>query len=283
MPRFEWDIANVHGTSVDTDGYQSTQHDADGEDQAGAPPNQSHHLFGSWGRAPDAVVEPSTGGGTGQPDPSKSAGVLVAMEGGVGHSWDLEHPPTIAILPTPLGGEHVTYSSAGNFTRHFNDGRICRSTTDAGGHGGRTISDWVTPTAFTRDAPWGREGFDATGWRVNHVGGARLTLGFISGLPAPFGGKGQSYVRAQADMVEINGSAITIGPTGAIGQPVAQALPLSAILTSIGAALTALQTAVGGAGPGGPAAAAASLPFVTAAMTQIAAALTTISTQTAIG
>lgn len=283
-----FDIANVTGTSIDPDGFQVTQWDAEGEENAGVAASQAHHMFGSWGRAPDAVVEPGTQGavGAGEPDPSRSAACLVGHEGGVAHVFDLEHVPTIANLPTPAGGEHLSYSIAGCFTRHMLDGSVVRSTTDTGGaaHAGTTIADWMRPTGFTRDAPWGRETFDNTGFRVKAAGGAKLSLGFVSGLPPPLNG-GQSYFRALANIVEINGGAISIGPTASDLESVAKAPQLVTVLTSLAAAIQAVQLALATITTSTPGATAAlaSAPAVAAAQTAVAGALALISTQTAIG
>lgn len=280
-----FDIAAVVGTNIDADGFDEIQHDAEGEQKAGAPSNQAHHFFGSWGRALDPVTEPAKEGAVGQPDPSKTSQVLVGYEGSSGHSWAMEDPRLINVLPTPGKGEHLTYSFSGCFTRHHIDGSISHATTDAGGFGGQTVAQRITPTSFMRFAPWGRETFDATGYRLTHAGGARFSMGFLSGLPAPLDG-GISYARVQADTIELNGAAIHIGPTASIVQPVAQAAPLVVVLNAIGVAMTALAAVTStlvpasGATVGQTGAAAAA---VTAAGVLIAQALLTISTQTAIG
>lgn len=284
------DIVNVTGTSIDPDGFQSTQYDAYGEEQSGVAAGQAHHFFGSWGRAPDPVVGPSTNGVVGTPDPAQSAQMLLLTEGGVSHAFDLQHVPTVGILPTPQPGEHIAYSQAGCFTRHFLDGSIAQSTTDqGGGQKGATVTQWVRPTEFIRFAPWGRETFDATGYRIKTAGGARFALGFVGGLPAPLDG-GQSYARLQAQIIEINGSAISIGPTGSIQQPVAQALPLSLILTDVAVALVAVQAALTAIATfpalvafGVPPAVTAAGVAVTAASISLGGALAAVSTQTAIG
>jgi hypothetical protein len=282
---FSIDIQNVVGTSIDADGFQSTQWDADGENDAGVTAGQAHHLFGSWGRAPDGTAESTATGaaGAGSLDPSKSAQCFVIHEGGTAHLLDLQHVPTMAIVPTPLGGEHVTYSTSGCFTRHHLDGSVSMATTDAGGGpSGQAIFFRVRPTERVYNAPWCRETYDATGMRWKHAGGARMALGYISGGPFP---AGKSYFRTQSDLVEINGAAVSIGPTGSAQQPVAQAAPLVSVL---GTLVTAMQTLTAAMGtittttPGATAAATA-LPAVQAAAASVASALTTISTQTAIG
>lgn len=281
------DIANVVGTSVDEDGFQSTQWDAEGEELASPSPGQAHHAFGFWGRAPDAVVEPAIqgGAGSGGVDPSRAAQCLKLEEGGLTHLIDLQHVPTQAILPTLLPGESMQYSSAGNFIRVQTDGSVSISTTDAGGAPtGQAIAFRVRPTERVYFAPWGTETFDAYGYRIRHVGGARLTLGYMAGLPEPLSG-GQSTARLAADVVEITGSGVAIGPTAAVRQAVAQALPLSIVLESIATALQAIQIAMATittVSPGA-AAAAASAPAVEAAVAAVSSALETISTQTAIG
>lgn len=273
----EWDIGVAMGSSIDADGFQDTQYDAEGEDQSGAAPYETHHFFGSWGRPLDPVVDAG-----GQPDPSRGCPMLYALEGGKGHAWALEDPRIVPILPTPAPGEHITYSSAGCFTRHHVDGSISHATTDKGGQGGFTVASRVLPTGFQRFGSFGRETFDAGGWRVKHASGAQVALGAIGGLPAPLSSLG-SFFRVTAGIIEINASAVTIGPTGAAGQPVAQAAPLVTVLATVAASLTAITAAIQSdpqiAAPAKAAVAAA----VTASVASISACLPLISTQTAIG
>lgn len=275
MPRMEADVVNVATTTIDADGFELSQHDADGEQ--GSLPFEAHHPFGVWGRPFDGVT-----GTDGQVDASQSGDQLIFYIGGIGHALKLGDPRVIPNVPAPAPGETVLYGSAGCFGRFHVDGSVSIATTDSGGDsGGQTVAQRVTPSSFERYAPWGRETFDAMSYRVAHAGGSKLTLGYVSG-PGPLQG-GQSYARVQAQIVEINGSMVSIGPSGVPAQPVVQAQPLQTILTSISTALLAIQTGVAGIPSGGSAAASAMAPAIAAAVAQIATALEIIATQSAIG
>lgn len=277
MPNADIDIVNVVGTHVDANGFLSLQPEAEGPNGA-APPYPTMHWHGLWSCPRDPVVDP----GSGRPDPSKSCSMLRWLEGSSGFSFPLHDVRTIADLPIGTPGETIVHNDFGAFSRYHEDGSITHSTTSAGGAStGQTIADRITPTGFLRFAPWGKQTFDATGFRVKHVGGARFALGYAGGLIPGL----ESYARIQADIVEINASAIAFGPAGVPTQPVAQAVPLVAILGTISDALVAIQVAMGTitAGSGGGPAAAAAAPQVEAAVAAIAGALVVISTQTAIG
>lgn len=280
MP-FEWDILNHVSSNIDPDGFHEATGDEAGEDNSGALPGQSHHMFGSMGRAPDAVLDPSSG----QPDPSKSAGLLRAYEGGTAHTWQMEHAPTMAILPSIVAGEHLTYAAAGNFTRHYLDGSIAQSTTDGGGVDGRSVSTWIRPTYFARNAPWGTEKFDATGYRIRHVGGAARSMGYFSGGPPPIGG-GKAYIRDVSDIHDIVAGTITIGPPGADAEPVVKATALiEGVLAPMMDAIRALQIAMATittTTPGATAAASVEAQ-IEAAQLAVGTALELVSTQSAIG
>lgn len=276
MQSFHWDIYNVTGSSVDADGFHSVTVDAEGEQ--GSVPIPVQHMHGLWSMPLDPVVDP----GSGEPIPSKACAVLVAWEGSSGHAWPVNDPRVVANLPTGVPGETILFNDFGAFIREHADGSISLSTTTTGGSpAGQTVASRVMPTGFLEFAPWGRRTFDQNGFRVTHVGGAKLSLGYAGGLVPGL----SSTFLAQADIVSISGSAVSIGPSGVAQQPVAQALPLVTILADIAAALQAINAGMAlitsltpGAGP-----AAAAAPFVQTAAAAIASALATISTRTAIG
>jgi hypothetical protein len=280
MP-FEFDLLNHVSSNIDADGFHEATGDEAGEDQSGALAGQTHYMFGSMGRAPDAILDPSSG----QPDPSKSATLLRAYEGGTSHTWQMEHAPTMAILPAIQPGEHLTYSMAGCFSRHYLDGSIAQSTTDGGGVDGRTVATWVRPTYFARMAPWGTEKFDASGYRLSHVGGAVRSVGYFSGGPPPISG-GKSYIRDTSDIHDIVAGAITIGPPNVPAGSVVKATELvEGVLQPIAVALRALQVAMATittTTPGATAAASCEAE-IEAAQLAVGTALELIATQSAIG
>jgi hypothetical protein len=277
--QLDLDIVNIVATNIDDDGFLEGQYDADGDE--GSPSYPHRHPHGLFSRPLDPVVDD----GTGQVDPSQACSAFAFHQGGEGHIIALDDPRTVAKLPAILPGETCLHNDFGCFQRLTADGSLVQSTTTTGGgNDGQGVAQWVTPTMHQRTAPWGRETFDQMSFRWAHAGGAKLTLGFISGMPAPMD-SGRSYVRAQADMVELNASAITIGPTGSVSQPVAYAQPLVDILSAIGIALSAISTALATGAPsgGGIPGAAVVAPLVVNCEELISGALITISTQTAIG
>lgn len=270
------DIENVTGSHVDADGFLTVTCDVDGEQ--GSVPHEVHHLGGLWYCPLDPVTDPNSGA----PDPSQAGQALTLAEGGGAHCLLLSNPKTVKTLPIGVKGETMVFNDFGAFSRWHKDGSITHSTTTAGGaSSGQTVADRILPDSFIRFAPWGRETFNMTGWRVSHVGGGALKLGTAGGLAPGL----SSYFRATADMIELNGSAVHIGPTGSIIQPVAQALPLSAILTNIATALQAVQVAIGSITSISPGSAAlpALIPIIETAVASIASAMTTMPTRTAIG
>lgn len=284
----ELDIANVTSTGVDADGYLEVQHDAEGEQNAGVPGGQACYPHGLWSRPIDPQIDPASG----QPIPSKACRVLTMYEGGVLHSMPLDDPRVVAALPAINAGETILYGDFGNFFRLHADGSCSIATTDKGGNPtGRTVALRVTPTEKTFDSPWGQERFDQSAWKMVHTpSGARITAGGIGGLPGPLG-QLSSYIRMQAALIEINATALTLGPSGGIAQNVVQAqafysevlVPIAAALGGIAAALEGLQITVDPSmtKPCTPPIQAA-VPLCAAAVTAIAISLPTVSTQCAI-
>src|SRR5437868_1259468 len=150
MPRVDFDIVNIVTTSVDEDGFELSQHDADGEQ--GSLPWETHHPMGIWSRPTDGVLT-----GDGQVDAASSGNALRFYLGGIGHILKLEDPRVVPNIPAPGPGETVVYGSAGCFVRFHADGSVSFATTDSGGDsGGQTVAQRVTPSSFERYAAWGR-------------------------------------------------------------------------------------------------------------------------------
>lgn len=307
-----FDIATQLSSQIDEDGFEDVQQNAEGEGSSGASPMERHHFYGCWGRALDPVVSQVPAGqpGSGQPDPAKGAQMLFAFEGSQAHGWTMEDPRVVPVIPTPDKGCAVFYGinpAAGQsgtllgccFVRTHQDGRISiATTTTGGGQDGQTVLEEVSQNGFVRQAgPYGTERFGSfgppggsalfTGYQLSVAGGARMTMGYIGGLPAGLG----TSIKLTASMVRISGN-VAIGPKGSDLQPVAQALPLVAVLQALSAALdgiglalpaiaTDLQTLGGGNASKAPIAAVAAL--VASAQTAVGGALAAISTVTAVG
>ena len=298
----DFDLGAVTLSSYDDNGFLGVQYDAEGENNSGVEPYEAHPTNGCLHRPLDPVVDDQ-----GSPDESKSSNVMYAMRGGQGHAFVLGDPRVVPLLPILQKGETMVYADQGHFVRLMQDGSIAMMTTDtthpgtvdAAATSGQTIASIVDPNGFVRYGPMGAESFTQPSYRLSHVGGARMTLGYAGGLVPNLG----SYIRFSASMVTIDGTSITIGPPDAPTMPVAQAQPLLAILTTMEAAVAAVQAALIGIqaalaaiGPqtvapptvAGPIAAAAGLVStaagaVTTAATAVAGALPLISTQTVIG
>lgn len=266
----EWDIQTVIGSHVDEDGFLELQLDDLGDE--GGPPVPVQYIHGLWACPLDAEVDPDSG----QPIPAKASAAFSIYEGGERHCVPLSDPRTIGQLPLGKPGEAILHNDYGCYVRLHENGAIsAATTTDGGAPSGQAVTQWVQPTYFARSAPWGQERFDQHAYRIRHVGGARLTLGYAGGLVP---GQGSTF-RAQADMVEINGSSVSIGPSGVPAGPVVAAQQFQTVLTAVGVALTAVQTSL--ADPtllGSPSAAP-----VAAAVALIATFLETCSTRTAVG
>lgn len=264
------DYANVVTTSIDADGFETLQHDAYGEQNSGMPPATREHMLGSWARPLDPQVD-----GSGQPVPSQACGALITDNGGRISAFALGDPRSISkLVPAPAPGEHVVYNCFGAFVRLHADGSISTVTTSTGGGlDGHTVASVVAPDRFARFAPWGREVWNASGYRLKFGGAdgsAKVALGYSAG---------SYYFRVQANAIELNAAEVSIGPNDSLPQPVAKAAALVAILQQVAAALAALQASVAASPSGG----AASAGLVTAAVASIQGALVAISTQSAIG
>lgn len=91
------------------------------------------------------------------------------------------------------------------------DGSASLITTDDNTPTGNSVFLRLSPTAFQVVAPWGTIIFDATGFHVKTASGARLDLGGIFGLPAPFNAL-TSYAKLSAGTVKCDGTQVLLGP-----------------------------------------------------------------------
>lgn len=276
-----WDMGVAMLSAYDADGFLEVQYDAEGENESGLFPYEAHSLGGMQHRPLDPVVDDN-----GLPDESQACTVLFATEGDKGHIFVLEDPRVIVNLPLLQKGETQVYAAAGQFILLGADGSITSVTTDDGGAPtGTTITDALTPDGCDLVAPWGRQSFDAHGWRVQTAGGGNFTIGYAGGLIPGLG----SFISAQADMIELDAAAITIGPTGVPAMGVTQAIPLATALETVTAALTTIATAIGTAvcaAPGSPLVAAglpSAISAIETAQTAIEGIPETCATQTALG
>lgn len=157
------------------------------------------------------------------------------------------------------------------------DGSIVHYTTIDNTKDGRAVAQWITPTGFRQEWPWGRTRLDSTGFHVQHLAGTkvcRFDVGSIA-APAPLDSF-STYFTIQAEMGRIDSSFVAIGPTGAVFSPVARADAVLAALVAIRAQLSALTTAVNSLAAT-PAASGVS-PGATGGVTTAIAALTTAAT-----
>ncbi len=223
-------------------GFHAVQ--VDGLGEPGVKADQLYHPYGFLSRPLDR--EPKTGRGCSVFWYSKGSSERLA--------WLANDPRVQALLPEILPGESFQYGAKGQFVRCHPDGKISTFTTDDATPNGKSVYSQVAPTGFTRVAPWGRETFDANGFHVKHVSGARIDLGAIAGLPPPLEAL-SSYFTVSAQMLRLEGSTVSIGPAGGAGMPAAKATVAqasdAAILAGLQATLLGLEavlTALGGVG-----------------------------------
>lgn len=153
-------------------------------------------------------------------------------------------------------GETVVFASGSQACSIYkNDGSVTHMTTENGQSSGPTVYERMAPDGCVRFARWGKETFDATGFHLFTFSGARLDMGGIGGLPAPFASLG-SYARLSAKIVSIEGSIVAIGPRAGVADQVAKATPLLIALSALNSVLAALVApgAYISAAPGSPAA-----------------------------
>ena len=272
------ELGTVTWSGIDpVNGFHAIQ--IDGLGNSGVDPFELSHPYGFASRAID-------------PDPktNKGCSVFWYKKGSAeGFAWLANDPRIQALLPEILPGESFQYGAKGQFIRCHPDGKISIFTTDDATPNGRSVYSQVAPTGFTRVAPWGRETFDANGFHVKHVSGARIDLGAIAGLPAPLDAL-SSYFTVSAQMVRIEGATVSLGPAAGIAMtaaksPIAQASD-TALLTALQATLLGLEavlTALGGVGGLTTSPSAASALVATATGVVLASQASVAAAATAIG
>lgn len=270
----QWDMGVAMTSVYDADGFLGVQYDAEGENNSGVQPYEVHPVNGVLHRPKDPQVDASG-------NPVLGATVMFGMEGGRGHIIPLGDPRTIGpLLALIQKGETLLFSDFGQFVRLTADGAIAMYTTDSGGDPSGTGITWrFGTTSLDYEAPWGREQFDANGWRVRHAGGGTITLGYATGvLP----GKG-SYFRVSADLLELDG-AISVGPTGVPQMPVVKLTPLVTLLGQILSTCQAIELALAGfTGSGSFPGLPAVVTQIASLTSQVASATETLATQTTMG
>jgi hypothetical protein len=276
-----WDLGLALFSGYDSDGFLEVQPDADGEQDAGVEAYEVHGPGGLHHRPWDPVVDPNTL----LPDAAQSATILAAERGQMGVVLVLGDPRVLPTLPPLAKGETAIYGNAGQFSRYFADGSIAHFTTTTGGaQTGQTIVSWLTPTERDFSAPWGRETFDAFGWRVTCSNGGSVSASIMMGGSTGLAPGVDAYCTIQAATIELDGN-VSIGPTGFPQFGVLQATPsvvvltaFAAAVTSLTAAVTALAAAVAGFTGSGTFPA---LPTVQQALSVVTTAIGAVSTQIA--
>lgn len=279
---FDFRLHQVSYSEVDANGFIGIQFDAFGEEKSGMPAVEAHHPFGFMSRPVDPDVDADGA-------PKFGCNVLVGWDGDEAHAWVLADPRSRLVLPTLLRGESIQYGAAGNFVRCHLDGRVSVFTTDDGTTTGKTVAFQVKPDGFLMNAPWGKLTFDATGFHVLHVSGARFDLGAIGGLPTPLDAI-STYIGMQAGIFKGEFTAAGFGPDTGAPEPAAKALALLTFLGTITGALTSIEAALGALGTiaaGAPnsgaavqiAAAASAINSAASALTPAALAIPSSSSQ----
>lgn len=253
--------------------------------RASCSPGEVHFPYGDWGVPLDPVLDAA-----GKIDQAQSCQALYAFEGNYLHVWPLEDPRAVKRFPNWKKGDTGKYCGSAAYTRWGVDGTISWSTTDDGTQTGQSVFLTIGPKGLIFQAPWGRLVFDKMGFRVITAGGARFDLGSIIGLPTPLD-KLQSFAGIQAQMVDVQGSMVSLGAASPNSQAAALAPPLLLYLTALAKAANQLEAAVDAISKtpattgSAPAANPAVVTFLTQAKAALAAVLTppvTISSKTSV-
>jgi hypothetical protein len=265
------DLAKVTWSGIDpVNGFHAVQVDVFGS-RPGMDAWQLSHTYGFLSRPLDP-----------EPDGGKGCSAFYYRKGTAeGFAWLANDPRIQDLLPESLPGESFQYGPKGQFIRCHPDGKISIFTTDDATPNGKSVFQQVAPSGFTRVAPWGRETFDANGFHLKHVSGARIDLGAIAGFPPPLDAL-NTYFTVSAQMVRIEGATVSIGPAGGAGMPAAKATVTLTVFQSIASALQACSaalTALAGVpanSAAGSAPAAAAVVAVQAAQAAVTAAIATL-------
>ena len=243
MSGFDFDIGVAMMSTYDADGFLGIQCDAVGEQDSGVRDYEAHHMLGFCARPMDPVVDPDSG----NPDPTQAAQVLFGMEAGRGHAWALQDPRMVVKLPQLKPGESMQYGPAANFSRMHADGSITLYTTSDGTLNGTAQFLRLTPKdGLTYVAPWGKMLYGPNGFHVITAAGARIDMGFVGGMPAPFDGL-SSYITMNAGTISLEAGALSLGPNDGTAVPVARGAETAEILTAIQLAMNVIATALASA------------------------------------
>lgn len=90
------------------------------------------------------------------------------------------------------------------------DGSITQYTTDDNTAEGAGVYTRIGPDGYQVVTPFGLLDFNAQTMTLRHPGGAMLVMGVVTGLPDPLGGS-KSFIRLQADIVEVAGALTKLG------------------------------------------------------------------------
>lgn len=270
---YDVELYHSNASSVDEDGFISCQPDWLGE--KGGPHIEMLYPYGTYGRPLDPIADKSGTIHTGCP-------MLVFRKGSKAFCLPMTDLRSVDKVPKIQPGEFINYGPAAQFTRYYLDGTVTDFTTADGTPTGQAIISGAGNKGHIRSGPWGVEKFNNDAYDLRHHSGARVTMGGIGGLPAPFDGI-SSYIRYQAGSFRVLSQVIALGPGGVPHEPVAKATALTAILTSVGAAMqtllavvTALEAVPNGNGAASPTLALA-VTAVETAQAGIASAIETIS------
>ena len=155
------------------------------------------------------------------------------------HTWPMENPQVLALLPTIQPGETLFHGPLGQFWRMTNDGQMaCYCPPPAGNSSSPPFTMNVGPSGFVISGPWGSLRLDDSGFHVTTTSGASFDLGGVAGLPGPLSAVSSSSTLT-AGSISMHGN--TVIGAGAIGQaPGVNGTFLLAKLAAIDAALKAL-------------------------------------------
>lgn len=227
-----WDFGTSLLSTYDGDGFLYAQPDAEGEQESGVAPYQTHFPPGLWARMLDPNVDSS-----GNPDPSTAHWMLHALEGGQGHAFPLDNPLEIALLPNIEPGEKLFYGPKGQFIKAVEDGSF--ELWAPGPNGQPDFVATMGPDGVLFAGRWGKFSIDDNGVQALHSSGGQMTLGGIGGLPAPVGSV-SSYFRVQAGSIVHDGAAVSAGAAaGTADMPVPSGI---AVLTALSAIVASLGT-----------------------------------------
>lgn len=217
-------------------------------DEPGLPPFELLHPAGFASRP----AEPDSNG--------RGALALYWTEGRDKYAILLGDPRESALVPNLKPGERCFYGPKGQFVRMHDDGAVSMHATHDGTLSGFSIFAKVSPgTGWRVETPWGHETLGPDGYHVRHSSSARIDMGSIAGFAAPLDALG-SYATISADIVSIEGSAVSIGTDGGATN--------AAAVTALLGLLTAMAAAIDGKN-GAPSTIVTALAAVQAVIAQL--------------